>query len=160
MREVADVRIHGTTGEQPSERFRRDEQAALQSITGRPSFLQTRELTRRVHNDCLVEVDTNSYSAPQELVHATVQVVVTEADVVICFAGREKARHPRCHGRYQRLVQPEHWDGLPGVARALAGVFPTVFTPPPGSAIRPVPERTGELQRPMAEYAAAAGGAW
>lgn len=160
MREVADVRIHGTTGEQPLERFRRDEQAALQPITGRPSFLQTRELTRQVHNDCLVAVDTNGYSVPQELVHSTVQVVVTETEVVICFAGREKTRHLRCYGRYQRIVHPEHWDGLPGAAQALADVFPEVVVFTPASAIIPIPLRTGELQRPLSEYAAAAGGIW
>lgn len=32
----ANVRIHGTTGERPVERFRRDEQAALQRLAARP----------------------------------------------------------------------------------------------------------------------------
>ena len=37
-REVADVRVHGTTGEAPIERFRRAEAAALKSIAGIPPF--------------------------------------------------------------------------------------------------------------------------
>jgi hypothetical protein len=32
MREVADVRIHGSTGERPIERFQRSEAAALRSL--------------------------------------------------------------------------------------------------------------------------------
>jgi transposase len=35
-REVADTRIHGTTGEAPVERFERDEKAALRPLPGRP----------------------------------------------------------------------------------------------------------------------------
>jgi hypothetical protein len=34
VREVADVRIHGTTGEAPAERFTREEATALRSIAG------------------------------------------------------------------------------------------------------------------------------
>jgi hypothetical protein len=38
VRDVADQRVHGTTGEVPIERFRRAETAALQSIAGIPPF--------------------------------------------------------------------------------------------------------------------------
>ena len=64
MREVADVRVHGTTGEAPMARFERDEAAALQLLNGRPPFRQMRELTRKVQNDGCVDVDTNHYSVP------------------------------------------------------------------------------------------------
>jgi transposase len=46
-RAVADVRIHGTTGEPPLERFQRAEAMALRPLNGRPPFHWTRELTRR-----------------------------------------------------------------------------------------------------------------
>ena len=48
MREIADVRMHGTTGEAPLLRFQRDEAAALKPLGGRPPFRQVRELERRV----------------------------------------------------------------------------------------------------------------
>jgi len=64
MREVADVRIHGSTGEQPIARFAAAEAAALKALAGKPPFEQQRELTRRVHTDACVEVDTNRYSVP------------------------------------------------------------------------------------------------
>ena len=55
-REVADVRLHGTTGEVPIERFLRDEARALRPLAGRPPFQQSRELVRRVQADCCIEV--------------------------------------------------------------------------------------------------------
>lgn len=36
LAEVANVRLHGTTGERPAERFARDELAALQPLAPRP----------------------------------------------------------------------------------------------------------------------------
>jgi len=50
-REVADVRVHGTTGEAPLVRFERDEAKTLRPLNGRPPFRQIRELTRVVHSD-------------------------------------------------------------------------------------------------------------
>ena len=38
MRDIADLRVHGTTGEAPIERFRREEAAALRSLAGIPPF--------------------------------------------------------------------------------------------------------------------------
>ncbi len=64
MREIADVRIHGTTGEEPLVRFERDEKKSLNKLEGKPPFFQVRELKRVVHNDCCVEVDNNRYSVP------------------------------------------------------------------------------------------------
>jgi hypothetical protein len=63
-REVADLRVHGATGEPPILRFERDEAAALTPIAGRPPFREIRELVRKVQADCAVEVDNNAYSAP------------------------------------------------------------------------------------------------
>jgi hypothetical protein len=61
-REIADVRVHGTTGEAPLVRFERDEASALKPLAGRPPFRQMRELVRRAQADCAVEVDGNRYS--------------------------------------------------------------------------------------------------
>src|SRR5246500_4102827 len=51
QREIADQRVHGTTGERPIDRFQRAEAAALRPINGRPSFVAVRELSRRVQSD-------------------------------------------------------------------------------------------------------------
>jgi transposase len=49
-REVANVRVHGTTGEAPMARFERDEAHRLKSLNDRPPFGTLRELTRVVGN--------------------------------------------------------------------------------------------------------------
>jgi hypothetical protein len=66
MREVADMRVHGTTGEAPTARFEREETAALRPLKGRPPFRQLRELSRRVQDDAYVDVDTNILPSPSD----------------------------------------------------------------------------------------------
>src|SRR5690606_16304642 len=83
MREIADVRRHGTTGEPPLERFQRAEAAALRPLDGRPPFRQVRDLVRQVQADCCVEVDTNAYSVPWRLIGESVRVVVAGGRVSI-----------------------------------------------------------------------------
>jgi transposase len=82
-REVADVRVHGTTGEAPIERFRRAEATALKSIAGIPPFHAARELIRRVQADCAVEIDGNAYSVPWRLISETVRATITDGIVRI-----------------------------------------------------------------------------
>jgi transposase len=55
-RDIADQRCHGTTGEAPIERFRREEAQALKPLAGIPPFTTARDLVRRVGTDCAVEV--------------------------------------------------------------------------------------------------------
>lgn len=137
MREVADVRTHGTTFEQPIQRFE-CERAALAPLGGQPTGLRPRHLQRRVTGDCRVELDTNRYSVPYRLVGRTVEVEVTGTLVVARFRGEVVARHERLRGRHQIAQDPAHLEGL---------VRRTFKQPPPC-----------ELQRPLAEYAAVAGG--
>jgi transposase len=145
-REVADVRVHGTTGEPPVARFGRDEAAALRPLAGRPPFRQVRELVRRVQNDGCVDVDTNHYSVPWTLIGAPVSVVVSGGEVRVHHAGVEVARHGERRGRRERAVDRAHLRGIvvDGVGQGREGPVP------PGV----------DLLRPLAEYERAAGGAW
>jgi transposase len=144
MREIADVRIHGTTGEAPLLRFRRDEAVALRAIDGRPPFRQLRELVRRVQADCAVEIDANSYSVPWRLIGESVQVVVSDGRVRVLHAGREVAVHAETRGRRQRVIDPAHFQGVAGAAR------PAILAEPAPAA----------LLRPLAEYERLLGGSW
>lgn len=112
MREVADPRVHGTTGEKPIVRFEREEARKLRPLPHKPPFFAERELVRKVHNDACVEVDANWYSVPWTLVKATVTVHVRDQQVSIVHAGRLVASHDRLQGRRQRTVDPAHWEGL------------------------------------------------
>lgn len=87
MREVADTRVHGTTGEPPVVRFER-EAAALKPLPAKAPFLQVRELTRRVHTDACIELDINRYSVPWRLIGDAVTVVVAERQVRVLYINR------------------------------------------------------------------------
>jgi hypothetical protein len=150
-REVADLRVHGTTGEAPMARFLREEAAALRPLGGRPPFRQVRELARRVQADACVEVDTNHYSVPWRLIGAQVSVEVGGGEVRVSHAGALVARHAERLGRRERAVLPMHLHGVLAAA-ACGGAAP----PPEPRAPLPTPE----LLRPLAEYEAAAGGGW
>lgn len=152
MREVADVRIHGTTGERPIERFAREEAEALKPLEGRPPFQQVRELSRRVNSEACVEVDTNCYSVPWRLIGTQVTVQVADLQVTVIAGQDEVARHPQHQGQRQRIIDRQHLKGIVGAAKPHWPSKPLPEAPPP------VPE--GELLRPLADYEAVAGGAW
>jgi transposase len=153
VREVADIRIHGTTGEAPAARFMRDEARALRPLGGRPPFRQIRELTRRVQADCCVEVDGNAYSVPWRLIGEGVQVELAAGRVRILHAGCEVAAHEERAGRRERILDPAHFEGIAGFRSAV------VRDPTPGAASM-LPLGRPELLRPLAEYEAAVGDGW
>ncbi len=152
LQTVADVRIHGTTGEPPLERFQRAEAAALRPCNGRPPFHWTRELTRRVHADSCVEVDTNHYSVPWRLIGETVTVHIVDEHLRVLRAGVEVAHHAVSVGRGQRVIAPTHLAGVVGapVAGGAAGRAAS------SALVAPAPV----LLRPLAEYEAMVGGGW
>ena len=140
-RDVADVRIHGTTGERPIDRFHRSEAAKLRALRDRPPFLDERELERKVHHDACVEVDGNWYSVPWTLVGARVVIRVRDREVTIHHHGHVVGRHERAEGRRHRVLDPEHWRGL---------VRPRRTDDAP---VEPPPAPTAEFERPLEIYA-------
>ena len=151
MREVADVRVHGTTGEPPLARFGR-EAAALKPLPSKAPFLQVRELARRVHTDACIELDTNRYSVPWRLIGESVSVLVAERQVRVLYAGQEVACHAQSPLRRTSVIDRRHLVGIVGASSA--GVSWLARTPP---APAPVP---AELLRPLEQYEAALGGSW
>lgn len=141
-RDVADLRVHGTTGEPPRQRFDRDEAARLRPVAGIPPFLSGRDLLRKVTPDCAVEVDGNAYSVPWRLIGERVTVTVTGPELRVLHAGREVARHTLRAGRKGRVTDPAHFAGIGRRPRP------------------PVAEDPPLLLRPLSEYDAVAGGAW
>ena len=149
-REIADVREHGTTGEPPIMRFRRDEAGALKPLGGRPPFRQVRDLIRRVQSDRSIEVDANAYSVPWRLIGETVRVVVSSGRVSIQHGGHEVAAHPESAGRRQRLIERAHFEGVSP---------PSPATPPAGPPLE-TPAPADDLLRPLREYEGLVGGGW
>jgi hypothetical protein len=149
------VRIHGTTGEPPIERFRAAEAAALKPLAGKPPFVQERELSRRVHSDACVEVDTNRYSVPWKWIGHQVRVLVAGQQVRIYHREQELAVHAQSAGRRQRRIQLAHLEGI-------VGAWPErpAAPAPAAEAAAPPPPPPGELQRPLSDYEALLGGGW
>ncbi len=153
MRKVADVRVHGTTGEAPIARFERNEAAALRPLNGRPPFQALRELTRKVANDACVDIDTNHYSVPWRLIGAAVTVQVGDGRIRIHHAGVEVACHDQLPGRRERAVDRAHLQGIVPSSRGSARNG-GLDAAPPGI-------RLGiDLLRPLSEYEQVAGGGW
>ncbi|ARM91330.1 MULTISPECIES: IS21 family transposase [Rhizobium] len=145
IREIADRREHGTTGEAPIERFAAEAEA-LRPLSGRVPFGQLRDLVRKVQADCAIDLDTNSYSVPWRLIGESVQVVVLAGRVIIRHAGQVVADHPLCQGRRQRIVDRDHFVGFAG-SEGLVRTAPVELAP-------------AALLRPLAEYEAVVGGGW
>ncbi len=152
VREIADVRVHGTTGETPLARFERDERRALKSLPTKAPFLQVRELSRRVHTDACIELDTNRYSVPWKLIGESVTVVVVERQVRVLYAGKEVACHAQSLLRRATVIDRTHLVGIVGAHQIGMTWLPRTPAPPP-----PVP---AELLRPLQQYEDAVGGAW
>jgi transposase len=147
MREVADVRVHGTTGEPPIERFRNKEAAALRPLEGRTTFQPIRECVRRVHADACIELETNRYSVPWRLIGEAVSVLVND-QVRVLHGGQEVAAHSRLAGQRRTSMHREHLIGVVGVE------------PRPKPQAAEAPTAVPSLLRPLQEYEAVTGGAW
>lgn len=137
MTEVADRRIHGTTGEQPSVRFERDERQVLRPLPVRSLAVRTRRLTRRVSADCFVDIDTIRYSVPHRHVRETVEVVVGLDQVEVWRRGASVARHARCSEPNSWVRDPAHFQGI--------------YRSEPQLAVVPTPDPAA---RPLSVYAA------
>jgi len=149
--EIADLRVHGTVEERPLERFLRDEAKALKQLPNKPSFIQIRELFRRVHVDACVEVDTNHYSVPCNLIGESVTVHVVGDMLKIFHRGAEVASHIVCEGRRKRALEPDHLQGIVGAS---------LTNRKEELGKHAFPRFNSDLLRPLAEYEVAVGGGW
>lgn len=142
MREVADVRVHGTCGERPIDRYSREEAEALKPLEGRPSFGQVRELQRTVHSDGCVEVDRNFYSVPWKYIGEAVTIQITDGELLVFCRELEIARHTQSKGHRERSVARGH---LEGVVSSRCTIEKLPFT---------------GFDRPLAVYQELVGGTW
>lgn len=90
------------------------EQAALRDLPSRcfdPSLSRLAQVNRL----SVIRIDHNRYSVPCRQVGQMVEAAVSTAEVVIRANGRVIARHERCYGRDQTILELEH--SLPAIAR-------------------------------------------
>jgi len=125
QREIADVRIHGTTHERPADRFAR-ERSSLIATAGQPGFRLEASQPRRVAEDYLVSFETNRYSVPFTLIGQTVEVMRRGGRLHITHRGALVTEHEELAGKYQLRLQPEHGPGaIARTARRSASSLPT-----------------------------------
>lgn len=141
---VADQRVHGTTHEQPAQRFARAEAAALLAVDTRPPAAQERVESRIVPRDGLVAVEANRYPVPLSWAGHTVRVHLLAEEVLLGRDGEETVRYGRLLGKHEVA----RWNGpsrsTPGARVAAAG--PPRFDPA-------YLARAGEVEmRPLASY--------
>lgn len=109
-RDVADVRIHGTTHERPVDRFAREHHCLI-ATSGQPGFRLEASQPRRVAEDYLVSFETNRYSVPFTLIGQTVDVTRRADRLIISHRGAAVAEHDALSGQYQMRILPEHGPG-------------------------------------------------
>lgn len=104
--EVANRRVHATTGERPVDRFRPE---ALKPL---PELLpDCRDASpAKVHPDFSIRFDGNTYSVPPWLVGRTVMARADHTTLTVYFKDKAVATHRRSWTRKERIELPHHVD--------------------------------------------------
>jgi transposase len=109
MTTVADVRIHGTTGVRPIDRFQQEKLLPFGHV---PPYRLENAILRKIPTDARVCFKTNRYSVPWRLIGQQVEVRVEDGEVVLLQGDQVVARHALLSGRFQESVDPAHFRGL------------------------------------------------
>jgi len=132
IRDVADVRVHGTTHVRPIDRFAA-EAPALIATAGQAAFRHEAPHRRIVAEDYLVSFETNRYSVPFRLIGQEVEVRRQHGIITLRHRGTVVASHAPLLGQYQLAILPEHGPGP--IARTQRRVR---ATPPPAQPTPPI----------------------
>ncbi len=108
---IANVRRHAATGEQPIERFERDEKPALRPLPASSFDSAVTEL-RQADTRCRFWFDGNAYSVPQKCAGQAVTFKATPETVLVYLREDLVARHPRCYDRKQEITDPDHYEEI------------------------------------------------
>lgn len=92
--EIADQRIHSTTGQKPTERFEEVDRPALLALPEQRYQTITWK-TAKVHKDSHISFDKRLYSVPWRLIGKQVWVRATPESVEVSFDDTRVATHPR-----------------------------------------------------------------
>jgi transposase len=104
--QVANRRLHGTTGRIVIEHFA-EERPALKQLPAGP-FNAVLRLERRISHEGMISVGGNLYSVPDGTRRRPVEVQVTASEVHILEDGRLVAAHPVLEGRGRRRIAEGH----------------------------------------------------
>jgi len=112
---IANVRIHGTTGEQPIERFKKVKLNPLPEF-----FPDCREvLPCKVYKDICIKFDGNTYTSPPWTIKKQVIVKADQKHIKIYFKDKEIATHFRSWKRNERVEIPSHVEQVKRLEKKL-----------------------------------------
>lgn len=143
--QVANRRLHGTTGRIVMEHFA-EEQPTLRRLPAGP-FNAVLRLERRISHEGMVSVGGNLYSVPDGTRRRPVEVQVTASEVHILEEGRLVAAHPLLEGRGRRRIAEGHRSLPPPHNSTTARAGTSASAPAPAAA-------TGVAPRSLAIYEA------
>jgi transposase len=106
---VTDVRVHGTTGVRPIDRFPQEKLIDVRHV---PPYRLENAIRRQVASDARVSFRANRYSVPWRLAGKQVEVRTENDEVLFLRDGQVVARHELLAGRFQERVDPAHFRGL------------------------------------------------
>jgi transposase len=106
---VTDVRVHGTIGVRPIDRFPQENLVDLRHV---PPYRWESPVLRQVGSDARVCFKANRYSVPWRLVGRQVEIRAENDEVVLLFDGQAVARHALLAGRFKESIDPSHFRGL------------------------------------------------
>jgi transposase len=132
--QVANRRLHGTTGRIVAEHFA-EERPSLKGLPAGP-YNAVLRLERRITREGMVSVGGNLYSVPDGTRKRPVEVQVTATKVQILEAGTLIAAHPVLEGRGKRRIAEGHRT-LPPPRNSMTprqdGAKPSQPAAPPGT---------------------------
>jgi len=107
--ETADERIHGTTHEQPVERFKKEN---LIPVTRTSPYVFYPAISRKVSREARVRLNTNAYSLPWQYACQCVDLKVCGNELHIISNGDLITTHLLLHGKNQESIHKSHYAGL------------------------------------------------
>lgn len=109
---------------------------------------------RDASRDCLVSYDGNFYSVPAAWAQKMLLVKETEDRqlIILNALGEVVAQHRKLPGRYKRVTVPEHYAGLPVLARS-APSAQALQTPPSAAPLAARLEAPQVENRALSVYA-------
>ena len=103
----ANGKIHGTTGEIPFERLKKESLSPLKR-----EYIIDKINLRRVQKDCLISYAGNQYSVPSEYVGKDVAVVALDNMLAAYHEGKQIALHRLSYQKKDMVVNAHHYRKL------------------------------------------------
>ncbi len=112
---IANIRVHGTTGDLPIDRFSQVQLRPLPVIL--PDLREICQL--KVYKDFIVKFDANTYTVPPRMIGKRVTVKADPKTVTIYYKDKKIATHDRCWQRKKRIENPVHVQQVEKVKKQL-----------------------------------------